>query len=95
MKYKFYYCNNLISLDLSNFNTSSVTSMTCMFQFCYNLISFNISNLLHHLLLVWIYMFMDFKYLIPLDLSNLDTSSINSLEDIEDILSGVNLNIIY
>ena len=40
----FYGCRNLISLDLSNFNTSSVTNMEYMFYNCKNLISLDLSN---------------------------------------------------
>ena len=39
MGYMFYGCSNLISLDLGNFNTSSVTNMYRMFEGCSNLIS--------------------------------------------------------
>ena len=37
MKYMFYACNNLTSIDLSNFDTSNVTNMGMMFFGCDNL----------------------------------------------------------
>ena len=40
----FYNCSNLISLDLSHFNTSSVTDMEYMFYGCSNLISLDLSD---------------------------------------------------
>jgi surface protein len=44
MKYMFLGCSSLTSLDLSNFNTSSVTDMYGMFYNCYNLTSLDLSN---------------------------------------------------
>ena len=38
-------CSSLISLDVSNFNTSNVTEMSGMFDNCKNLTSFNVSTL--------------------------------------------------
>ena len=37
-------CQNLTSLDLSNFNTENVKNMSGMFSRCYNLTSLNLSN---------------------------------------------------
>ena len=37
MKAMFAKCNELEELDLSNFNTSKVTNMECMFYNCFNL----------------------------------------------------------
>ena len=34
MKAMFAYCNNLINLNLSSFNTKNVTDMSAMFQGC-------------------------------------------------------------
>ena len=44
MKSMFQECNELISLDLSNFNTSKVTEMECMFKDCKELKDLNILN---------------------------------------------------
>jgi len=40
----FYGCSSLISLNLSNFDTSNVNSMSSMFSGCSSLISLNLSN---------------------------------------------------
>ena len=40
----FYNCSSLISLNLSNFNTSSVTEMSYMFAHCYKLKYINMKN---------------------------------------------------
>ena len=37
-------CYNLVSLDLSNFDTRSVTDMSNMFSYCYKLEKININN---------------------------------------------------
>ena len=40
----FYNRIDIISIDLSNFDTSSVKNMDCMFYGCSSLISLNLSN---------------------------------------------------
>ena len=40
----FSYCSSLTTLDLSNFNTDSVTNMYGMFRNCFNLEELDISN---------------------------------------------------
>ena len=42
--YMFNSCNKIISLDLSNLNTTQVTNMEYMFYICYKLISLDLSN---------------------------------------------------
>ena len=44
MKYMFFNCGNLASVDVSGFNTANVTNMSYMFDFCSSLTSLNISN---------------------------------------------------
>ena len=44
MVYMFDYCTALKILNLSNFNTSKVTSMEFMFHYCNSLISLDLSN---------------------------------------------------
>ena len=44
MRSMFNYCENLTSLDLSNFNTSKVTDMYCMFQDSWNIASLDLSS---------------------------------------------------
>jgi len=45
MDYMFYGCSNLKTLDLSNFDISSVKNMDSMFYDCNNLISLNLNSL--------------------------------------------------
>ena len=40
----FYNCSSLVNLDLSNFDTSSLTTMGCMFRNCSKLTSLDLSN---------------------------------------------------
>ena len=42
--FMFSYCNSLISIDLSNFNTQNVTNMDYMFFNCNSLSSIDLSN---------------------------------------------------
>ena len=44
MSYMFYECTSLESLDLSNFDTSSVTNMAFMFYRCSSLKSLDLSK---------------------------------------------------
>ena len=44
MSYMFFSCEELSSLDLTNFNTANVTNMDCMFYSCRNLSSLDLTN---------------------------------------------------
>ena len=44
MSYMFYYCNNLIKVDLSSFNTQNVTNISYMFSGCTNLVKVDLSS---------------------------------------------------
>ena len=44
MRYMFYNCKKLTSVDVSGFNTANVTNMSYMFDFCSSLTSLNIRN---------------------------------------------------
>ena len=81
MAYMFYNNNNLQSLDLSNFNTSNVTSMYSMFLGCKSLTtldfsSFNTSNVTN-----MSNMFYDCQKLTVLDLSNFNTSNVTDMSN--------------
>ena len=41
MNYMFYYCNNLISLDLSSFNISNIENISKIFSKCFHLTNIN------------------------------------------------------
>ena len=95
-------CDNLTSLDLSNFNTSKVTNMASMFNGCSNLTSLNVSNFNTSLVTNTSYMFGGCSSLTSLDLSNFDTSLVtnmnymfsgcNSLTSLD--LSGFNTSLV-
>ena len=74
----FYQCSNLTSLNLSNFNTSSVIRMDGMFYGCSNLISLNLSN-------------FDTSSVMNMDDM---FNQCNNLENINLINAKINLNII-
>ena len=49
--------DNIIEVDLSNFDTSLITTMSSMFKNCYNLVSVNLSNSITNSLINMSYMF--------------------------------------
>ena len=70
---------NIIEIDLSNFDTSMVTTMERMFYWCYELISVNLSNLNTSSVTSMETMFYCCKSLISLDLSSFNTSIVTSM----------------
>ena len=79
MEKMFQGCSNLISLNLSNFNTSSVTTMECMFYRCSNLISLDLSYFDTSRVSNMNQMFYQCSNLISLNLFNIDASSVTSM----------------
>ncbi|MBC1910459.1 BspA family leucine-rich repeat surface protein, partial [Listeria innocua] len=69
-------CPSLTSLDLSNFNTSQVTSMGYMFYGARSLTSLDLSNFNTSQVTTMAYMFDEALSLTSLDLSNFDTSQV-------------------
>ena len=67
---------SIISLDLSNFDTSNVENMENMFGGCSNLLSLNLSNFNTSKVRDMGGMFLSCSNLLSLDLSNFDTSSV-------------------
>ena len=72
----FNYCENLTTLDLSNFDTSNVTTMEYMFSSCEKLTTLNLSNFNTSNVIEMSSMFGFCKSLTTLDLSNFDTSNV-------------------
>ncbi len=80
----FYNAQSLTSLDVSHFNTSSATTLSCMFQSCTNLTSitgldsetFNTSSVTN-----LNRMFENCNSLISLDLSKFNTGSVSNMKD--------------
>ena len=79
MRDMFSYCSKLTSLDLSNFDTSSVTNMGWMFKSCSMLTSLDVSGWNTSKVTDMSYMFTDCSKLTSLDLSDFDTSSVTDM----------------
>ena len=73
-------CTSITEIDLSNFDTSSVTSMDNMFESCSSLTSINLSNLKTSSVERMIFMFSSCSALTSLDLSSFDTSSVTRMD---------------
>lgn len=70
-------CQNITSLDISQWNTSNVTSMQKMFSGCNNLANVNVSNLDTSKVTDISSLFLSCSKLTSLDLSTWDVSSVN------------------
>ena len=75
----FYGCTSLESLDLSNFNTSSVKYLDYFLSECISLTTLNLSNFDTSLVINMVGMFSNCHSLISLDLSNFDTTDVQSM----------------
>ena len=83
-------CRSLVSLDLSNFDTSNVTDMGQMFYNCSSLTSLDISNFDTANVINMSDMFYDCSRLASLDMRNADFSSATSYDS---MFLSVNKNI--
>ena len=72
-------CKVLTSLDLSNFNTSSVTNMSYMFRGCDSLAGIDLGSFDTSSVTNMSNMFYGCNSLTNLDLSNFNTSSVTSM----------------
>ena len=79
-KKMFFSLSNIISIDLSKFNSSLVTDMSDMFHDCNSLEFINLMNLNTSLVKIMSGMFSNCKSLTSLDLSNFDTKSVISMD---------------
>ena len=79
MKDMFYHCDNLTSINASNWDTSNVTNMSAMFSECYNLTSLDVSNWNTRNVYDMSYMFYYCELLNSLDVSNWDTSKVTNM----------------
>ena len=77
--YMFSYCRSLSSLDLSGFDTSSVTTMSFMFSGCSSLVSLDLSGFDTSSVTTMSSMFEGCSSLVSLDLSGFDTSSVTTM----------------
>lgn len=77
----FSYCSKLISLDLSNFNTSNVADMSNMFEMCADKI-IGLSNWNTSKVVDMSYMFANYENTIHIsDLSNWDVSNVTDMSN--------------
>ena len=79
MRYMFYKCSSLTSLDISNLDTSNVTNMVHMFNGCTSLTSLDLSNFNTSKVTNVRYMFKDCSKLTSLNLSNFNTSNVTDM----------------
>ena len=79
MRWMFYDCESLTSLDLSSFNTSNVTDMNSMFKGCSSLTSLNLSNFNTSKVTDMTQMFYRCSSLTSLDVSKFDTSNVTDM----------------
>lgn len=86
MSYMFSGCNNLMSIDISNFDTSNVTSMRYMFSGCYKLETIELGDNFHMDKVTDAYGM--FKNCYSLKSFNLNNLKIGYLGDIQDLFSG-------
>ena len=79
MRYMFYSCFGLTSLDVSNFNTANVTNMGGMFYDCSSLTSLDVSNFNTANVTNMYAMFYECSSLTSLDVSNFNTANVTDM----------------
>ncbi len=84
MQYMFRGCNNLTSLDVTNFNTSKVTNMSYMFYECKKLPSLNVTNFDTQNVTDMSYMFYGCFALTSLDVTKFNTSKVTNMQGMFD-----------
>ena len=89
INYMFYYCNKLLSIDLSNFNTNNVTNMDRIFSYCSSLTSLNLSNFNTKNVSNMSYMFYNCSSLTSLNLSNFNTNNVIDMHSMFDGCSSL------
>lgn len=98
MAYMFYGCKNLLTLDLSNFDTSNVTKMNYMFYSCPKLEILDISNFNTEKTTTMSYMFRDlpnFRYIIinnPSVVFNMAKTGLQNKSDCKILVPKDSLN---
>ena len=86
--------SNLISLDVSSFDTSKVTNMEAMFAGMPSLTTLNLSSFNTSQVTSMISMFVGMSRLTTLNLSNFDTSKVTNMEEMFGYMYGLtSLNI--
>jgi len=77
----FYGCKNITSIDLSSFDTTSVTDMSYMFYGCSDLKEINLSNINTKKVTNISFMFWGCGKLENLDLSSFDTKKVTDMNN--------------
>ena len=72
-------CNELTSIDLSNFDASNVVYMSGMFYYCFRITALDLSNFDTSKVKDMGYMFYNCSNLTKLDLSSFDTSNVTEM----------------
>ena len=80
MSYMFYGCENLQSLDVSNFNTAKVKNMGNMFADCWILQSLDLSNFNTENVTNMSFMFYWCENLLSLNVSNFNTAKVENMK---------------
>ncbi len=80
MRYMFYDCSKLTSLDVSGFNTENVTNMMGMFSNCENLTSLDVSGFKTNNVTKMMGFFLNCKSLTNLDVSGFNTEKVTMID---------------
>ena len=80
MSNMFENCDNLTSLDVTNWDTSNITNMSSMFDYCNSLTTLDVSNFDTSNVTDMSNMFYNCNSLTSLDVSNWDTSNVISMD---------------
>ena len=78
MAQMFYYCDALVSLNVSTFNTENVNNMRYMFYACNRIINLDLSNFNTNRVTDMSYMFANCEGLLSLDIRNFNFSNVTS-----------------
>ena len=89
MRYMFYGCSGLTSLDVSNFKTDNVTDMYGMFWGCSNLTSLDVSGFKTDNVTNMSYMFTGCSGLTSLDVSGFKTGNVTNMSNMFSGCSGL------
>jgi len=92
--YMFYKCNNLININVTNFNTQNVTNMKSMFYECSSLKNLDLSNFNTLNVTHMSCMFSWCSSLTNIDLSNFNTQNVTDMSDMFNECSSLtNINL--
>ena len=89
MRYMFYKCSSLASLDLSNFDTQNVTTMDSMFWGCSNLNSLDLSSFNTQSVTNMHSIFLSCSSITSLDISKFNTQNVTNMSGMFSNCSGL------